>query len=104
MTKYIQVITAVDSRKNAAQIARKLVEKRLAACVQIVGPIQSTYRWKGRIEHAAEWLCLIKTRRDRYPKVERALRAVHPYEVPEILAVPVSMGGRSYLRWLDKEL
>jgi len=103
MTDYVQVVTTIDSREKAEQIARALVETRLAACVQLFGPIASTYRWQGKIETSQEWLCLIKSRADLYPQVEEALRAVHPYEVPEILAFPILAGSRSYLAWLDQQ-
>ncbi len=78
--------------------------KRLAGCVQIVGPITSTYRWNDGIETADEWLCLIKTSQERYGELERAIRAVHPYDVPEILAVPVVAGSPSYLEWLGESI
>ena len=104
MTHFIQVVTTTETKANAQAIARALVEKRLAACVQIIGPITSTYRWQGKIEMAEEWMCLIKSRRDLYEALEEAIREVHPYDVPEILAVPVVAGGRDYLEWLDGEL
>jgi periplasmic divalent cation tolerance protein len=104
MTDTIQVITTTDTKADAQAIARALVEKRLAGCVQIIGPITSTYRWQGEIETAEEWLCLIKSRQDLYEALEEAIREVHPYDVPEILAVPVVAGSKSYLDWLDGEL
>jgi uncharacterized protein involved in tolerance to divalent cations len=85
-------------------VARALVEERLAACVQILGPITSTYRWKGAIETSEEWQCWAKTRRDLYEKIEQAIRRLHSYEVPEIIAVPILAGSESYLKWLDEEL
>jgi periplasmic divalent cation tolerance protein len=104
MTETVQVITATETKSDAQAIARTVVEKRLAACVQVIGPITSTYWWQGEIETAEEWLCLIKSRRDLYEALEEAIREVHPYDVPEILAVPVVAGGRDYLDWLDREL
>ena len=104
MTDTIQVITTTDTKAGAQAIASALVEKRLAACVQIIGPITSTYRWQGEIETTEEWLCLIKSRRDLYEALEEAIREVHPYDVPEILAVPVVAGSRDYLDWMDGEL
>jgi periplasmic divalent cation tolerance protein len=104
MTDTIQVITTTGSREDAARVARALVEARLAACVQVIGPITSTYWWQGAIEEAAEYLCLAKTRRDRFAAVEAAIRAVHPYDVPEVLAVPVEAGSAAYLAWLAGEL
>jgi periplasmic divalent cation tolerance protein len=85
-------------------MAKALVEKRLAGCVQIVGPITSTYWWQGEVEMADEWLCLIKSRRDIYPQLEAAIQAIHPYDTPEILATPVAAGNPDYLQWLRDEL
>jgi periplasmic divalent cation tolerance protein len=104
MERFIQVMTATDKREDAERIARSLVEARLAGCVQIVGPITSIYRWKGRIETAGEWLCLIKSGEERYGAIEEAIRSLHPYETPEIIAVPVTAGSRDYLDWLAGEL
>jgi periplasmic divalent cation tolerance protein len=104
MEEFIQVTTTTDKREDAERIARSLVETRLAGCVQIVGPVTSIYRWKGRIETAGEWLCLIKSREDLYGAIERAIRSFHPYETPEIVASPITAGSREYLGWLRNEL
>jgi periplasmic divalent cation tolerance protein len=104
MEGFIQVTTTTERREDAERIARALVEKRLAACVQIAGPLTSIYRWKGKIETAAEWLCLIKSREENYGAIEQAIRSLHPYETPEIMAVPVIAGSRDYLDWLRGEL
>jgi periplasmic divalent cation tolerance protein len=96
----IQVTTAVPSREIADAIARALVERRIAACVQIVGPVASTYRWREAVEHAEEWLCLIKTVGARYSAIESAIREQHPYETPEITATAIVAGDESYLRWI----
>ena len=104
MREFIQVITTTESRADAEKIARVLVEKRLAGCVQILGPVTSTYWWKEKIEMAEEWFCLIKTSKDIYQNVESEILRVHPYKVPEILAIPVIGGSRDYLSWLDSEL
>jgi periplasmic divalent cation tolerance protein len=102
-TDYIQVVTTVARHDEADAIARELVDQRLAACVQIVGPITSTYRWQGAIETGQEWQCWAKTRRELYDRVEEAIRRIHPYEIPEILAVPVVAGSESYLNWIEQE-
>ncbi len=102
--EFIQVMTATDKREEAERIARSLVETRLAACVQIVGPVTSIYRWKGAVETAEEWLCLVKSRSECYGAIERAIRALHSYETPEILALPVTAGSRDYLDWLRGEV
>ena len=104
MAEYIQVVTTVEQKQDAQAIARALVQQRLAACVQVLGPIASTYRWQGKIETAEEWQCWAKTRRELYEPIEQAIREVHPYEVPEILAVPILAGSQSYLAWLDEEV
>ncbi|HXH10892.1 MAG TPA: divalent-cation tolerance protein CutA [Alphaproteobacteria bacterium] len=101
---YIQVLTATASRDDAQRIATALVELRLAACVQVIGPIASTYWWQGRVEQTEEWLCLIKSRRALYTGLEQAIRARHPYETPEIIAMPVVAGSPPYLHWLSQEV
>ena len=96
----IQITTTVADRADAERIAASLVAKQLAACVQIIGPTESTYRWKGQIETAQEWICTIKTRRDLYLTVEQAIRELHSYQQPEIIAVPIVAGSEGYLAWL----
>ena len=103
MPNFIQVTTTTARREEADHIARELVESRLAACAQIVGPITSTYRWHGEIETSEEWQCSLKTRRELFQRVEEAIRRIHPYEVPEIVAVPIVAGSASYLAWLEAE-
>jgi periplasmic divalent cation tolerance protein len=104
MTEYVQVITTTETKDQAQRIAQVVVEKRLAACAQIVGPISSTYWWKGKIETAGEWLCLMKSRNDLFTDLEQAIREIHPYEVPEIIAMPIAAGSAGYLKWLGEEL
>lgn len=103
MKSYIQISTTTETKKDAQKIAQYLVEQKLAACVQITGPIKSIYRWKGKVETASEWLCLIKTRESFFNKIEAAIKKLHPYETPEIIAVPIVKGSREYLNWLDNE-
>jgi periplasmic divalent cation tolerance protein len=100
----IQVVTTVASKDEAESIARAVVARRLAACVQIVGPITSTYHWQQKMESSQEWLCICKTRMSHYAALEAAILELHSYEVPEILATPVVAGNRSYLDWLNREL
>ena len=104
MSEYIQVTTATATRMDAVRIADVLVGKRLAACVQVVGPIISVYWWKGKIEKSEEWLCLLKTDKELYADIETVIREAHPYDVPEILAVPVIEGSKAYLSWMSSEL
>jgi len=81
-------------------MAEALVDRRLAACVQIVGPIESTYRWQGKLEVAQEWLCLMKTTRTRFRALAAAIDALHSYDTPEVVALPIVAGSRRYLEWL----
>jgi len=104
MTEAIQVTTTTETRAQADSIAQALVEGRLAACVQITGPIQSVYRWQEKIERADEWLCSIKTRKTLFSEVEAAIRQLHPYQCPEILATPILAGSDAYLQWLSEQL
>ena len=103
MNNYIQVITTISDKRGAEKIANALIGSNLAACVQILGPIKSIYRWKGKIETAREWVCVIKTRKSLYKKVEKAIKENHPYEVPEIIAVSIAKGSKDYLKWLSNE-
>jgi len=104
MKSFIQITTTTETKEQAENIAQHLVEANLAACVQIIGPITSIYRWKGKVENAQEWLCLIKTRDNLYVKVEDAIKSVHSYETPEIIVVPIIEGSKEYLSWIDKGL
>jgi periplasmic divalent cation tolerance protein len=104
MKSFIQVTTTTDNKEEAEKIAQHLVGEKLAACVQILGPITSTYRWKGKVETAEEWLCLIKTKENLYPEVEKAIISLHSYETPEIVAAPIIKGSSGYLDWMDEEV
>ena len=103
MAEFIQVLTTTDARELADKIGRALVERRLAACVQIAGPVKSIYRWQGQIETAEEWQCWIKTTRERFAEVEQAICELHTYTVPEIVAMPIVAGSADYLTWLGQE-
>ena len=103
MTPYLQVVTTLPNRALAEQLAALLLERRLAACVQL-SACTSWYRWQGTIEQAEEVVCMIKSRQDLLGKLKQAIRSLHPYEVPEILATPIVDGSESYLGWLDQEL
>ncbi len=104
MTDYIQVITTTSSPSEAERIAQALVEARLAACVQVSGPVTSTYRWEGAVQRSQEWLVTAKTRQDLYAAVEQAIRRIHSYQEPEIVAVPMVAGSAGYLAWLNREV
>lgn len=96
----VQIGIAVPDADTAARISAALLEQHLCACVQTVGPVTSRYRWQGRVETATEFLLLVKTRRALYQAVETAVRALHPYEVPEIIALPVQDAGKQYAAWV----
>ena len=102
--EYLQVLTTAGSKEEAGAIAAALIERRLAACIQISGPIASIYRWRGEIENAEEWQCLVKTAASRWDAVEAAIRELHSYEEPEIVATPIVAGSAGYLRWIDESL
>lgn len=103
MTSFIHVTTTVDSQDKAEEITQQILEHRLAACVQIMGPITSRYWWQGKIETATEWVCTAKTREELYPQLHATIRSIHPYEVPEILASSIKAGDEDYLEWLAGE-
>jgi periplasmic divalent cation tolerance protein len=104
MTRYIQVMTTLAEKGAADKIARLVVERRLAACAQVAGPVSSTYWWRGEVETASEWLCVMKTERAHYEQLEAAIKDAHPYETPEIVAVPIEAGSEAYLAWVSREV
>lgn len=103
MTDKIVVLSTAGSGEEARRIALHLVEKRVAACVNITPGVRSIYRWKGIVEESAEVMLLIKTRRALLRALEIELRAVHSYEVPEIVALPIVDGLEQYIEWIDAE-
>jgi periplasmic divalent cation tolerance protein len=100
MTDKRIVLSTAGSVEEARKIARELVERRLAACVNIVPQVESIYRWQGRVESAREWLLLIKTTAEQFEKVRDAIRELHSYDLPECIAVAIEDGSPEYLRWL----
>jgi periplasmic divalent cation tolerance protein len=103
MTEALLVLTNCPDEAVADRIALALVEQSLAACVNRLAPVRSIYRWQGNVERATEVPLLIKTTRERYSDVEQAIRHLHPYEVPEIIAWPIAAGHAAYLRWIESE-
>jgi periplasmic divalent cation tolerance protein len=103
MSDFVQVLVTIDSEEKARELQRLLVERRAAACVQLMGPICSSYWWEGQIEDAKEWICLAKTEAAQYDRLESLVKEHHPYSVPEILAVPILTGNRGYLDWVKAE-
>ncbi len=103
-SQFIQVSTTVSKRSDAERIAKVLLNKKLSACTQIIGPITSIYKWKGKMEKSKEWLCLTKSKISHYKKIEKIIKEIHPYELPEIIAVPIIEGSNEYLNWIKKQI
>lgn len=100
MTNARIVLTTVGVHETADKLAEQLVERRLAACVNIIGPIHSVYRWKGKVEREQEYLLLIKSNVQRAEQLSSVLKELHPYELPELLEITISGGSSEYLAWL----
>jgi periplasmic divalent cation tolerance protein len=104
MQEFIVVFVTTGSPGEGDRLARALVEERLAACVNRIGPIQSVYRWQGEVEQSDEELLVIKTRQTLFPALEKRVRELHSYSVPEIIALPILAGSDVYLRWLGEQV
>ena len=104
MAEYLQVSTTVASEEEAERIGAVLIERRLAACVQVLGPVVSRYRWQGEVERAREWLCLAKTEASCYPELEATIGELHSYDEPELVATPIVAGSAGYLGWIEESL
>lgn len=103
MIEALLVLSNVPDIQTAEVIARRLLQQRLAACVNILPAVSSMYRWKDSIEEAGEVTMLIKSTREHYAEIERVIGALHPYDVPEIIAIPISAGLPAYLSWIADE-
>ena len=103
VTGCCQVTTTLPDQAAAERVAADVIDKHLAACAQVVGPVSATYRWEGKVEQAQEWLCYLKTTVQLFPALEQRIRKLHPYRVPEIIAVPISHGDERYLAWIRAE-
>ncbi len=103
MTDTVVVLVTAPSAEKAADIARALVEERLAACGNVVPSVRSIYRWEGKVQDEAEALLVLKTTRARFPALRDRVLALHPYQVPEVLALPVEAGSEGYLAWVAEE-
>ncbi|HEY1270417.1 MAG TPA: divalent-cation tolerance protein CutA [Terriglobales bacterium] len=104
MTDKRIVLTTAGSQEEAQKIAQALVERRLAACVNIVSPVESVYRWRGKIETAREWLMLIKTTEKAFAQIRDSLRELHSYEVPECVLLSIEDGSTEYLSWIGDQV
>ena len=104
MSTYIVVFVTVSSAAEGEKLANSLVEERLSACLNRLGPVQSTYWWRGQVERGEEQLLVIKTREDLFDRLKARVQELHSYTVPEIIALPILKGSESYLHWMQEEL
>jgi len=104
MSSYVVVIVTVANREEAVKIVRSLLEERLIACANIVGPISSIFWWEGKIDKASEFLVFMKSHENHFDRLSEKVAEIHSYEVPEILALPIIKGSPSYLKWLGDSL
>ena len=104
MERYIAIFVTCASKKEAAKIAKRLLSKRLIACANIVGGVESLFRWKGKVDKASEALMIIKTTARNFRKVEKTIKGLHSYEVPEIIGLPIVAGEADYLKWIDESV
>ncbi len=104
MTPFIQIATTTATQAEAQRIARLLIDQHLVACAQVTGPVRSVYRWQGKTEEGDEWVCTLKTRESLFERVASAIRGVHSYQCPEIVAMPIHTASEDYLAWLEREL
>ena len=102
MPEPILVLVTCGTEEEALKIASALVEERMAACVNLISPIRSIYRWEGKIWDEREWLLLIKTQRHRFEDLEKRIKSLHSYSVPEIIGLPIVEGASAYLNWLEE--
>jgi periplasmic divalent cation tolerance protein len=100
MGESIAVLVTCGSEEESAKIANSLVEEGLAACVNIISPVRSIYRWGGKVCDEKEWVLIIKTQRKRFEELEKKVKSLHSYSVPEIIALPIVKGSQAYLKWL----
>jgi periplasmic divalent cation tolerance protein len=103
LAAHLQVLTTLDDRDAAVALAQGLVAARLAACAQVTGPVTSVYRWKGDVEQATEWYCVMKTTSACYEALAAWIARHHPYDTPELIATPIVAGASDYLAWITAE-
>jgi periplasmic divalent cation tolerance protein len=104
MSEHRIVLTTAGSKEEAQTIAHALVERRLAACVNIVSPVQSVYRWQGKVESAEEWLLIVKTTAAEFPKMRDAIGELHSYDLPECIMLKIEDGSPAYLKWIAESV
>jgi len=100
MDRFIIILVTCGSKKESEKIVDRLLKKRLAACANLISRVESRFWWKGRIERGGEVLVILKTRADKFVRIEREIKRIHSYEVPEIIALPIVAGNKEYLDWL----
>jgi periplasmic divalent cation tolerance protein len=103
LAAHLQVLTTLDDRDAAVALARGVVDARLVACAQVMGPVMSVYRWQGAVEQATEWYCVMKTTGERYDALATWIAEQHPYDTPEVVATPIVAGAPDYLAWITAE-
>ncbi len=101
MPGYLQIVTAFPNKKSARRLTSGLIGKRLAACVQILGPVESHFIWKGARRRQREWICIIKARAAAYKPIEAKIKKMHEYETPEIVSFRIGAGSKEYLAWIN---
>ena len=102
MVQAVVVLVTCGSEEEAVKIAHSLVEERLASCVNLISPVRSIYRWEGKIWDEKEWILIIKTQKKRFEEVEKKVKSLHSYSVPEIISLPIVEGASSYLKWVEE--
>ncbi len=100
----ITITTTTGDHSTAERIATELVDRGLAACVQISGPVTSTYRWEGKVETAEEWICTAKTNNETFSKIDQLITEIHPYDTPELIATPITHASIAYEKWLREQI
>ncbi len=103
MFQFIQITTTSDQKETLEKIAAQLLAEKMAACIQIMGPIESHYHWDGQCQMTKEWICHIKTHRSKFDLVEQSIQQIHHYDEPEVVALPIVQGSQGYLQWLATE-
>ena len=101
MTDKVVIMVTASSRRECRKIARRLIDEKLAACVNITQPVQSVYHWEGKIEQSKEFLLFIKTKRDLFPQIKTEIGLLHSYHTPEIICLPIIDGSQNYLQWVS---
>jgi periplasmic divalent cation tolerance protein len=101
---YMIISTTTAKKSDALRLAKTLASHKLVACTQIIGPIISIYKWEGKLQQSKEWLCVTKAKKSDYLKMEKVIKSVHPYDLPEIIATPIIKGSSEYLNWLDQQM